>query len=162
MKKRFVYILASILLMVYSCVKRDTKNPVPKISFHSFDAINENEAFLTISYSDGDGDIFVEKGTKEPNFFAWFYYKNENGEFVPFLERVSPIDTAMMSIPKIATLERPSELSKNQPIKGQIRIHMITWRGDSKIKNFKYKMYMVDQKGNQSEEVMTPEIVVNF
>ncbi len=151
-----------IFLLVFSCVKRDNKNPYPKISFYSFEVVNENEAYLTINYSDGDGDIFVEKGTKEPNFYAYYYYKNAAGEFVPFLEPVSPVDTTRMHIPKIATLERPSDLSKNQPIKGQIRIHMVTWRGDSQHKKFKYRMFMFDQKGNKTEEVYTPEITVSI
>lgn len=139
----FVFVLAS-------CVKRTDTNPIPKIDYVGFIPMDENTAYLTISYEDGDGDIFTEKDVKAANFFAYFYYKDATGNFVD----------ASYVLPYV--VERPSELSKDQPIKGEITITLTGWRSNSIYKNFKYKIFMFDQKGNKTNEVMTPEIVSPF
>ena len=164
-KSIFLIAVASIAV---SCVKRNNTNPVPDISFAGFEAYDENTAALTINYNDGDGDIFAEEGTKDPNFYAWFYYKDNNGDFKAALWPLvipnppKPDTTIYQDRPLSYTVLRPSELSKDQPIKGQITITLVGWRSDAKYKNFKYKIYMYDQKGNKTNEVMTPELVTSF
>lgn len=151
-----------------SCVKRTTTNPVPTINFASFVPLDENIAYMTINYTDGDGDIFAEKDASDYNFFAWFYYKETDGSFKPALWPLVivrpplPDTTIYQNRPLTYTVKRPSELSKDQPIKGQITITMTGWRSDSKYKNFKYKIHMVDQKGNKTTEIETPELVSPF
>lgn len=151
-----------------SCVKRSNTDPIPTIAYENFIASDENTAYLTINYTDGDGDIFAEEGTKDNNFFAWFYYKDVDGSFKPALWPLvipnppGPDTTIYNNRPLGYTVIRPSELSKDQPIKGQITITLIGWRSDSQYKNFKYKIYMIDQKGNTTEEIMTPEIITPF
>jgi hypothetical protein len=168
MNLRTLILFLGISAILSSCVKRKNTDPVPTISYGSFIASDENTAYLTINYTDGDGDIFAEKDTKENNFFAWFYYKDTDGSFKPALWPLVIPDPPNPDIiiynerPLAYTVIRPSELSKDQPIKGQITITLVGWRSDSKYKNFKYKIYMIDQKGNQTEEIMTPEIVVPF
>jgi hypothetical protein len=152
-----------------SCVKRTTTDPVPTLSFASFVPVDNTIAYMTVNYTDGDGDIFFEKGVKDNNFFAWFYYKDTDGSFKEGLQPVvivrmpaKPDTTIYQNNPLGYTVERPSDLSKNQPIKGQITITMSGWRPDSKYKNFKYRIYMVDQKDHKTEEIMTPELVSPF
>jgi hypothetical protein len=164
MKLKAVILILGVGVMFFSCVKRKNTDPVPTISYENFFAQNEDIGYLTINYTDGDGDIFAEKDTKDNNFFAWFYYKDTDGSFKPALTAIHyptpyTADTIVYSQSPIAyTVYRPSDLSKDQPIKGQITISMVGWRSDSKYKNFKYKIYMVDQKGNKTEEIMTSEI----
>lgn len=161
-------VLLSALGTLYSCVKRNDKNPVPSIEFEDFVPSDENTAYLTISYNDGDGDIFAEEGTKDPNFYAWFYYKDTDGSFKSALWPLvipnppKPDTTIYQDRPLTYTVLRPSELSKDQPIKGRITITLIGWRSDSKYKNFKYKIYMIDQKKNKTNELTTPELVSPF
>lgn len=167
MNLRNLILFISVVALA-SCVKRTTTDPVPTISFSSFIPSDENLAYITINYTDGNGDIFTEKGVKENNFYAWFYYKDVDGSFKPALWPLVivrpplPDTTIYQDRPLGYTVERPSELSKDQPIKGQITITMTGWRSDSKYKNFKYKIYMVDQEGNKTEEIMTPELVSPF
>ncbi len=157
-----------ICFLMASCVKRNGKNPVPDIDFEDFIPSDENIAYLTISYNDGDGDIFAEEGTKDPNFYAWFYYKDSTGAFKPALWPLvipnppKPDTTIYQERPLTYTVLRPSELSKDQPIKGKITITMVGWRSDSKYKRFKYKIFMIDQKKNKTNELTTPELVSPF
>jgi hypothetical protein len=168
MKIKSVILFSGMVLILSSCVKRKNTDPVPTITYENFIASDENTAYITINYTDGDGDIFAEKDSKDNNFFAWFYYKDTDGSFKPALWPLvipnppNPDTTIYNERPIAYTVFRPSDLSKDQPIKGQITITLEGWRSDSKYKNFKYKIYMVDQKGNRTEEVMTPEIVVPF
>ncbi len=161
-------LILGLSLALLSCVKRDPITPIPTLSYESFAAVDENTAYLTINYTDGDGDIFAEEDVKDPNFFAWFYFKDTDGEFKPALWPLAipnppkPDTIIYNNRPLSYTIERPSELSKDQPIKGRITITMVGWRSDSKYKNFKYKIYMIDQKGNQTEEIFTPEIITPF
>lgn len=140
-----------VAILLSSCVKEKVMDKVPKIDFSGFYAKDENTAYLTITYEDGDGDIFAEKGSKTYNFFALFYYKDSNGNFIK--DVTNPI---------VSVVERPSELSKNQPIKGEIMQTIIGWRSDVAYKNFRYEIYMVDQAGNKSNVLTTPEIVAPF
>jgi hypothetical protein len=155
-------------MVLSSCVKRKNTDPVPSISYENFIPQSQDIAYLTINYADGDGDIFEEKDSKDNNFFAWFYYKDTDGSFKPALWPLvipnppGPDTTIYNERPLAYTVYRPSDLSRNQPIKGQITITMVGWRSDSKYKNFKYKIYMVDQKGNKTQEITTPEIVVSI
>ena len=161
-------LILGLSLSLFSCVKRDTITSIPTLSYEDFTAVDENTAYLTINYTDGDGDIFAEEDVKDPNFFAWFYFKDTDGEFKPALWPLAipnppkPDTIIYNNRPLSYTIERPSELSKNQPIKGRITITMIGWRSDSKYKNFKYKIYMIDQKGNKTEEIFTPETITPF
>lgn len=163
-KKSILFLGVSVML--FGCVKRKSTDPVPTISYENFIAQDENIAYLTVNYTDGDGDIFAEKETKENNFFAWFYYKDTDGSFQPGLTEVhfptkyTPDTVVYNHQPLAYTVYRPSDLSKDQSIKGQITISLVGWRSNSKYKNFKYKIYMVDQKGNKTEEVETDEIYV--
>jgi hypothetical protein len=164
--KNLILFVAVFSLM--SCVKRTTTDPVPTMTFASFVPVDENLAYMTVNYTDGDGDIFFEKGIKDNNFFAWFYYKDTDGSFKEALQPIVIVrppladTTIYQNKPLGYTVERPSELSKDQPIKGQITITMTGWRPDSKYKNFKYKIYMVDQKDHKTEEIMTPELASPF
>lgn len=167
MKFKSVILISVLGWLFFGCVKRKNTDPVPTITYENFIAQSEDIAYLTINYTDGDGDIFAEKDAKENNFFAWFYYKDTDGSYKPALWPLtfpSPntgLDTTVYNERPLAyTVFRPSDLSKNQPIKGQITITMVGWRSDSKYKNFKYKIYMVDQKGNKTEEVTTSDIYV--
>lgn len=163
-----IALLVVFSLFAFACVKRNAITPIPTVSYESFVALDENTAYLTINYSDGDGDIFAEEDTKDPNFYAWFYYKDTDGSFKPALWPLTipnppkPDTTIYNDRPLSYTVLRPSELSKDQPIKGRITITLVGWRSDVKYKNFKYKIYMIDQKGNKTEEVITPEITVPF
>ena len=145
MNFRAVIFILGIASLLLSCVKRDSTDPIPIITYGDFSAQDENIAYLTINYEDGDGDIFAEEGTKDANFFAWFYFKDTNGEFKPALWPLTipnppkPDTTIYNERPLSYTVIRPSELSKNQPIKGQITITLVGWRSDVKYKNFKYK-----------------------
>lgn len=150
MRFKTIYILFATLLLS-SCVKEKVMDKVPVIGFAGFYAKDENTAYLTITYEDGDGDIFAEKGSKTYNFFALFYYKDSNGNFIK--DASNPI---------VSVVERPSELSKDQPIKGEIMQTIIGWRSDVAYKNFRYEIYMVDQAGNKSNVLTTPEIVAPF
>jgi hypothetical protein len=139
------------ILFYTSCVKRTDINPIPTIDYVSFFPQDETVAYLTISYKDGDGDIFAEEGTKDYNYFAFFYYKDATGNFVQDETNVI-----------VGVIERPSELSKDQPIRGEITRTLTGWRSNSIYKNFKYKIFMFDQKGNKTNELMTPEIISPF
>ena len=156
------------VVFIASCVKRTSTDPVPPISFEIFIPADENLAYMTVNYTDGDGDIFAEKESNDYNFYAWFYFKDTDGSFKPALWPLvipnppGPDTTIYQNRPLAYTVKRPSELSKDQPIKGQITITMVGWRNDSKYKNFKYKIYMIDQKGNKTSEIETPELVSPF
>lgn len=150
MRLKLLHILF-IGVLFSSCVKEKVLDKVPAIDYVSFYAKDENTAYLTISYEDGDGDIFEEKGSKKYNFFAIFYYKDGNGNFIQDLDN-----------PIVSVIERPSELSKDQPIKGEIMKTLTGWRSNVAYKNFRYEIYMTDQAGNKSNVLTTPEIITPF
>ncbi|MGE0567628.1 MAG: hypothetical protein AB7O73_06740 [Bacteroidia bacterium] len=161
-------ILVFSVVFFASCLKQNNANPVPSISYYDFYAQDENIAYLTINYEDGDGNIFAEEEVKDYNFYAWYEYKDGTGKFVPGLWPLvipnppKPDTTIYSERPLAYTVYRPSELSVDQSIKGQITITLVGWRADVSHKNIRYRIYMIDQSGNQTEEITTPDLVIPF
>jgi hypothetical protein len=91
--------LLPLLTGVTSCIKQDNYPIEPVITFKEFGVLKSIDNYdsigrLTISYTDGDGDIgLYDTDTVEPyryNFFLKFLYR-KNGEMVELI----PADTTL-------------------------------------------------------------------
>ncbi|MEO6301762.1 MAG: hypothetical protein ABIP51_01190 [Bacteroidia bacterium] len=148
-------------LFCFACVKRQTKDPVPAITYETFVSSKTNgidDGQMVLGYEDGDGDIFREETTHIPNLIMKFYYYN-NGthQFTGFFD-TNINDT--FNIAKIIT--QPGDGFKGKSIKGEIYIPMAEFRPADSIKVFKYVIFALDESGNKSNIVTTPQFTVDY
>lgn len=158
---RFIIIIFLLAVFGFSCVKKQSKDPVPKLEFLDFSSSKTNgidNGQLILGYEDGDGDIFRDETTHLPNLIIKFYYYNSGTKkFTGFFD-TNISDT--FNIAKIIT--QPGDGFKGKSIKGEIYIPMTEFRPADSIKIFKYKIFAMDEAGHNSNMLITPQFTVNY
>jgi len=156
---RFVlFIICSCF--VFGCVKRQSSDPKPIIEFKSFTSYTisgRDTAVLTIGYQDGDGDIFRDKSSDDPNLVATIYIFNSTlNKFEAFFNVITN-DTLRF----INTIIQPDVSYKGKQVRGDIAWPMTEFRPNAQTKKFYYRLFMVDMKNNKSNTITTPTFTTN-
>lgn len=161
-----VFILSQLILLS-SCLKVETYPNEPTIEYKSFEVFQDS-AIVTISFTDGNGDIGLETGDTLGNFapdsFFYYnayleYYEFMNGEWVkgtadPAGNNFPTSDTIVFSnrLPNI------TPIGQNKALKGDIKLTLepnyfnpISNYNDS----IKYKIFIIDRALNISNTVET-------
>ena len=156
---RFIFLIV-ICLCIFSCVKKQSKDPVPAIEYKSFTASSngvKDTAVLTIGYEDGDGDVFRDNTFDGPNIVSTIYvYNTTLSQFLPIIDVITK-DTLRY----IQTITQPGDGYKGKQVKGDIIWPMSEFRLNSSQKIFYYKIFMVDMKDHKSNIITTPTFTVN-
>jgi hypothetical protein len=156
---RFVFIFVACLV-IFSCVKKQSTNPVPAIDYKSFVTTTNTtseSATLTLSYEDGDGDLFRDNNSDGPNLIYTIYIYNPSlKQFLPKVNIITQ-DTDRVGM----AITQPGEGYKGKQVKGDIIWPMSQFRPNTITDTvFFYKLFMVDMKGNKSNMVTTPTFTV--
>jgi hypothetical protein len=160
---RFILIFLAALF-TGSCVKQQTKDPVPHVEFVDFanagksTFTNGDTATIILSYEDGDGDLFVENFSDGANLQITSYYFDElSGTFRAFYD-LSIQDTVRYS----NTIKQPDSYYRNKYISGEIFIPMEQFRENDDIKVIRFTGFMIDRKKNKSNVFSSPVYTLNF
>ncbi|HNS47787.1 MAG TPA: hypothetical protein PKH94_11150 [Bacteroidales bacterium] len=140
-------ILFVMFLGLISCRENADEPPfsvIPEIRFKglSHDTIREFEDILTLSfrYQDGDGDL----GYEEPDSYAVFIRDARLTKYDGFyLAPVAP-PGAVIAVQGDLKVEFPS----------------LFVFGNRTEERTKFYIYMIDRKGNKSNELTTPEVII--
>lgn len=151
-------------MLFSSCTKHEVYSVIPEIAYKSFEKIPsnmgaDNKAYMTISFTDGDGDIGLNPEDTFPpynpgavyyyNFFI-DYYELQGDSFVK-------IDLPITNNSRIPYVEpNLAELG----IKGEIEIELYFNNIMSNSDSIKYEMYIMDRSLHKSNVVLTPSIYV--
>jgi len=156
--KTGLLIFSGILLILSSCRKFEEYPIIPYIEFVSFAKIYNDtlyvydKAYLTISFTDGDGDIGLEQSDTLPpydyNFFI-SYFEKQNGEFVELI-----LDPPLNARIPILT---PS--GTNKSIKGEIEDEIFL-NYTSQYDTIRIEVYILDRALHKSNVIQTPEIYI--
>ena len=140
--KNIIYLSAIVLL--FSCKKEQVISDTPIIEFKSISPATVQEysddIIITISYSDGDGDL----GENNPDIHNLFVEDNRNGIVYQF------------RIPHLA----PD--NNSIAIEGDFNI-TINGSGitdESSIQQVNYAIYVTDRAGNKSNTITTSTITI--
>jgi len=157
----FLFILF-ISLIAFACVKKPTTSPIPTIEYVDFQAtkVNGNDtAVMVIGYEDGDGDIFRDVTLHGPNIVGTFYYLNSATKQFTGIKDFITNDTARIT----QTVVQPKDASyKGKSVKGKIYLPWSPFRSGDSVKIFKYTLFVVDESGNKSNIITTPNFTINF
>ena len=165
-KKTVLIMVITFFVAAFTGCTKHEKYPIePHIEFYSFTKIPNNykvddKAILSISFTDGDGDIGLEMGDTMPpyNYGGPFYYncfidyyEKRKGEFV----KVELPSTNNARIPKV-NADLPQ-----RGIRGNIEIELFINNILSPYDTIKFSIYIVDRALHKSNQVETPEIIVD-
>jgi hypothetical protein len=162
--KILLFVFLALVLGLTSCIKEDQYPVEPVIKFEQFAVlpdINNYDSIgqLTISYTDGDGDIgLYDYDTVEPykyNYYMKFLYQ-KNGKMVELL----PADTNLGFNARIPIL---TPAGRNKNIKGEISIDLgltYAWAalGSDTIG---FEVYIKDRALHSSNIVQTPLFIIS-
>jgi hypothetical protein len=147
-----------------SCIKQEMYPVEPVITYDGFGVlqdINHHDSLgqISISYTDGDGDIgLYDSDTVEPykyNFYLKFFYvKNQQ------LVELIPTDTSLGFNARIPIL---TPAGKNKNIKGQISMNLelyYAWPllGSDTIA---FEVYIKDRALHSSNVIQTPPYIIS-
>ena len=166
-----VVFIFSQFILLSSCLKVETFPDEPVITYKSFEVF-EDSAIVTISFTDGDGDIGLENGDTLGDFApeSFFhsnayleYYELMNGEWVQ-----GTADPAGNNFPTADTivftnrLPNITPIGQNKALKGDIRLTLEP-NYFNPFSNFndsiKYKIILIDRALNISNSVETEVII---
>lgn len=158
----FIFLISGL---AYSCVKQQTKDPIPLIEFKDFlnpgksPYTQRDTALIYITYQDGDGDLFTDTRNEGPNFIFTPYFYNTNTN--QFYVEIDPITNDTFRITN-TILQPDNGYYKGKSIKGEIFVPLNQFRKNDAVKILKFKGFMIDMKAHKSNVVSSPVYTLNF
>jgi hypothetical protein len=149
-----LFLLFGILFA--SCIRQNSYPVEPHIAFVDFEKIDNEtgkdyEGILTISYTDGDGDLGnLDAKDSTTNYFI-IYQEKQNGVYVTIDELIDMFN---------ASLPRFISSNKKQSIDGTIERRLIFYNQFSTFDTIRFECWLVDRAKNESNRIFTPEIIV--
>jgi hypothetical protein len=160
-------ILLSIALFSFTKCKKPEEYPIiPAIEFKSFATIPDTagtNVIMTISFTDGDGDIGLADNEIQPpfdnNLFVT-YFEKQNGKWTDTIKTVQFKDTVIYYNGRIPFINTNG---KNKNIKGEIQYKMLVIKrpNASGTDTIAFKIYILDRALHKSNIIMTPQLIIN-
>lgn len=162
---RTTYLFFGLLMsaLLWSCLDPAEYPPEPKIVFESLTPKANDAADLTISFTDGDGDMGLDQGdTLDPfcaecdyyyNLFLE-YYELRDGEWTHV-----PLDPDLGQIPFYYRVPRVTPSGQNKALNGEIKIDMPVYSLISNYDTARFEITLVDRSFNESNTVTTPAFI---
>ncbi len=148
-----------------SCVKQQSKDPVPHIEFLDFlgaqksQFSNNDTATVFLSYEDGDGDLFVDNFSDGSNLVLTTYALNKTTNKFQASYDLTIKDTIRYT----NTIKQPDNgYYKGKAIRGEIYVPLSEFRESDEVKVVKFTVFMVDKKNNKSNIAASPVYSLNF
>lgn len=154
-----LFLLISLLAGFTSCIQDEQYPLVPSIEYYGFSTIRDvtgkdSIGKITISYTDGDGNIgLFAWDTVEPRKYNYYlkFMQQVNGK----LEEVKPVDTNITFNSRIPYL---APAGRNKNIKGEITMSLELYFARQALKSdtIAFEIYIRDRDLNNSNVVETP------
>ncbi|RLD48880.1 MAG: hypothetical protein DRI94_11900 [Bacteroidetes bacterium] len=163
--RHFLFIIL-ILLVFFSCKKPQTYSEIPNLEYKSFelkDTIDllDNKiksGILTVSFTDGDGDIGLNPSdTLTPFDTSSIYYYNL---YIDVYKMQN--DTLVfqdLQVPLRYRIQDLTPLGQNKTLKGKIKVS-INYNYYENNDTFKYNIYIYDRALHKSNVIETPTLII--
>ena len=150
----FSVLAVCVAIVCSSCHREQTNTSVvPVISFKEFKKFGTDSATVTISFTDGDGDIGLDATDMNPpfntgskyqyNLYLVYYYQDAFGAWVPYVTSKYP--------PVVDTLEYGyripfiQQTGQNKSLTGEIKVRLNYPYSIPYQSPFKYKIVLIDR-----------------
>jgi hypothetical protein len=156
-KIKYLIFFTVVITGFNSCVKKKNYQKNPVLEYKSFTPLlGDTAANLVIGFTDGNGDIGKEQEDKTNNLFMTYYYFDATSN--KFVAIYDPFIKDTTRIPY--TIRKPSDDYNGKSISGEIAVRINQYRPSKTQKRIKYVMYLIDNAGNKSNILSTPELIV--
>lgn len=160
--------LSLLLLAGFSaCIKKKEYPPVPEVSYKNFQSYDDDSAYFTIKFTDGDGDFGLKpedtSGTYSVNsvyyynLYMKYMYKKSDGTWSAFFNPNPLVNDTQYYKFRVPFIE---QTGKDKSMNGEIQVKLTELRPTSSHKNIKYIFYIYDKALHQSNVVETPEFTL--
>lgn len=155
-KIKHLLLILALMACAYTCVKKKTYSQKPEIEYMNFTPFPGDSGDMVIGFSDGDGDIGAKVGDTTKNLYMTYYYKDTiTLKYVAFFDAFNND-----SLRTGYTIRKPTDSYEGKPISGEVAVRISKYRHSKKYKAVKYVIFMFDSKGNKSNILTTPELLV--
>jgi len=158
-----VAVLAMVVTSVVGCFPKEQFPVEPRITMKSFEQFGDS-ASLTISFTDGDGDIGLEPGNLQPPFDTGStYFHNMFLEYEQLQNGVWVRPT--LAIPFYYRIPNITPTGQNKVLEGEIAVALKPWPvfpappGSPK-DTIRFSVMLVDRALNQSNTEFSPEVII--
>jgi hypothetical protein len=158
--KALKYTLFLSIAMIIACTKPPDYSDTPEIAFISLSKTSmiaaanlSDNLTLTISFTDGDGDIGIDGGTPS----VYFKDLRDGSEFITFVAPVIPEQGVGNGISGEMYI-KVSTVCCIHPIDNQAGC--LADFSDFPIDSLVYEVYILDRSGNKSNVIQTDPIVL--
>ncbi len=159
---KLLFILFTICFIFPCCKKEEKYSVIPNIKFENFVWISDTNmighpGILTISFTDGDGDIGTYDGATGNSDLFITYFEKQNGKWTDTVKGDHNKDTVMNFN---AQIHKITPIGKNKNIKGEIQYKFSVFHY-SKFDTIHFQLYIVDRALNKSNIITTPDLLIN-
>ncbi|MBC7864712.1 MAG: hypothetical protein IAF38_17195 [Bacteroidia bacterium] len=155
---------AVLLLALTACIKKQDFPTSPEISYKNFTNYDDDSAYFTIKFTDGDGDFglkpedtsgsFTSTGKYYFNMYMKYMYKKTDGTWSAYFNANPMVNDTQYYKFRIPFIE---QTGKDKSMNGEIRVKLTELRPTTTHKFIKYVVYIYDKSLHQSNVVTTPE-----
>lgn len=166
-KIRYLLLILTVFIL-HSCLEKEEFPNIPHIEYKSFTKINnssfDDKGILTISFTDGDGNIGLrQKDTTAPYVGLYYYnfiikyFEKQNGVFTE-VEFLDPHN----NIPIVHNARIPlvKNTGSTSSLKGDIDIELFINNFTSLYDTIRFEAYIIDRDLNHSNAITTHEIII--
>jgi hypothetical protein len=159
----------SLLLFITatSCIKKNDLPIVPKIAYKSFENFQDDSAYFTLKFDDGDGDLGLNPEDTTGNFsgnspyyynlYLKYLYKKPDGTWSAFFNPNPMINDTQYYKFRVPLIEIEG---KDKSMSGEIRVKLSELRPSMSHKYLKYVFYVYDRALHQSNVETSPEFYI--
>ncbi len=159
-----IIIISLIMVMANSCKKHEQYPIEPVIAFQSLEKIPnvgtaDDKAFLTITFTDGDGDIGLHMDDTLPPYdpSSEYYYNYYITYFELLNDTFQEVDLPFTFNTRIPFIE---EILAERGVKGEIRVEIFINNIVSPADSIRFDLQIVDRAHHKSNIVTTPAFFV--
>ena len=157
-------LVSLILGLAFACKKHDKYPIEPVIEYMSLNKISnisniDDKAYLTINFTDGDGDIGLELDDTLPPFNpgSEYYYNYYITYFEKLNDTFRPVDLPFTFNTRIPFIE---EDLAERGVKGEIKVELFINNINSLADSIRFDLQIVDRAHHKSNIITTPGIFV--
>jgi hypothetical protein len=142
-----------VIVTLFSCRKEEVYPVQPSLTFkemikHTNDQGLDDSLTITVTFTDGDGDIGLQEGESDPPFNLFFQsYEKLDGVFKPSVELNYRVP---FLVPE----------GRHKSLRGDISVNVSSLPSNVINDTLYYSIYLTDRAGNKSNVVSSPEVII--
>jgi hypothetical protein len=153
-----------LLLALPGCIKKENYPVDPVISYKDFKSYDDDSAYFTLKFTDGDGDFglkpedtsgsYSSTGKYYYNLYMKYMYKKPDGTWSAYFNANPLVNDTQYYKYRVPFIEQSG---KDKSMNGEVRVKLTELRPTTSHKFIKYVFYIYDKALHQSNVVTSPE-----